>query len=397
VLVSGLTVVAAMAGILLSGLLLFDGIGLAMITVVVIVMIGSVTVLPALLSMLGDRVELGRIPLLHGARRRARQRAGGRFGRLDGASTGTPADGSTGARAGGGRLWRAVLARVLARPGAFATLSVLILLALAAPALGMRTEKLSVDQQLSPDSALVQSYHRISAAFPGRPALALTVVRARDIDAAPVRQAIASFGRAAQATGELSGAVSVDVHRAANVAEIQVPLAGDGSGAVSRHALHTLREQVVPSVFGKVPGVEAVVGGELASSLDFNGQLRRSIVPVFLFVTVLAFLLMLISFRSVVVASTSIALNLLSVGAAYGVMVGLFQHGWGASVFGIHLPGRSSPGHRCSSSSSCSASRWTTTSSWYPGSARRATAACRPGPPCCTASPAAPASSPAPP
>jgi putative drug exporter of the RND superfamily len=96
---------------------------------------------------------------------------------------------------------------------------------------------------------------------------------------------------------------------------------------------------VVPSVFGKVPGVEAAVGGELASSLDFNGQLRRSIVPVFLFVTVLAFLLMLFSFRSVVVAATSIALNLLSVGAAYGVMVGLFQHGWGASVFGIHPAG----------------------------------------------------------
>ena len=115
---------------------------------------------------------------------------------------------------------------------------------------------------------------------------------------------------------------------------VDVPLAGSGSDATSVRALDALREDVVPATFGQVPGAEAHVGGQLAFSEDFNAQLQRSIVPVIVFVMVLAFLLMLVAFRSVTIAAVSVLLNVLSMSAAFGVMVAVFQHGWGASLVG---------------------------------------------------------------
>jgi RND superfamily putative drug exporter len=303
VLVSGLTVMVAMAGMFLSGMMLFEGFAVATILVVAIAVIGSVTVLPALLSLLGDKVQFGRLPLLR--RRRST-----------------------------GRLWNAILRPVLARPGIAATLAAAFLLALAAPAIGMHTEKLRIEQQLPKNAALITTYRHITAAFPGGPDPALVVVKASDIQAPRVRQAIQSLRDAAKRDGEFGPPVHVQVHAAANVATISVPLAGNGSDATSRHALATLRQRLVPSAFDGV--AEARVGGTLAFSTDWNTQLRSSIVPVFVFVLGITFLLMLISFRSVPIAVTAIVLNLLSVGAAYGVMVAMFQHGWGAGLVGTH-------------------------------------------------------------
>jgi RND superfamily putative drug exporter len=303
VLVSGLTVMVAMAGMFLSGMLLFEGFAVATILVVAIAVIGSVTVLPALLSLLGDKVEFGGIPLLR------RRRSSGRF-------------------------WNVMLRPVLARPGISATLAAAFLLALAAPAIGMHTEKLRIEQQLPKNAALIMTYRHITAAFPGGPDPARVVVKASDIQAPRVRQAIQSLRDAAGRDGEFGRPVDVEVHAAANVATISVPLTGNGSDATSRHALATLRQRLVPSAFGGV--AEAHVTGTLAFSTDWNTQLRRSIVPVFVFVLSITFLLMLISFRSVPIAATAIVLNLLSVGAAYGVMVAMFQHGWGAGLVGTH-------------------------------------------------------------
>ena len=141
VLVSGFTVMLAMAGMFLSGLLLFKGFALATMLVVLIAMLGSVTVLPALLSLIGDKVEFGRIPFLN--RRRGR-------------------------RAAGGRLSAAVLRPVLARPGIFAVLAAGVLVVLAAPAVGMRTESLGLDKQMAKSYAdgpgLPADLHRV----PGR-------------------------------------------------------------------------------------------------------------------------------------------------------------------------------------------------------------------------------------
>jgi uncharacterized membrane protein YdfJ with MMPL/SSD domain len=303
VLVSGLTVMVAMAGMFLSGMMLFKGFALATILVVLIAMLGSVTVLPALLSLLGDKVEFGRIPFLR------RKRSTGRF-------------------------WNAVLRPVLGHPGIAATLAAGVLLLLAAPALGMHTEKLSIEQQLPHTSSMIVTYEHISTAFPGGPDPAQVVLKATDIQAPAVQSAIKSFESSVKASGEFGQPVRVTLYKAQNVARIGVPLNGNGTDATSQHALKTLRGTLVPHAFGDV--AEAHVSGSLAFSDDWNDQLGRSIVPVFLFVLGITFLLMLFSFRSLPIAATAIVLNLLSVGAAYGVMVAMFQHGWGASLVGTH-------------------------------------------------------------
>ncbi|MEU8955660.1 MMPL family transporter [Streptomyces sp. NPDC048518] len=306
VLVSGLTVMVAMAGMFLSGLLLFKGFAVATILVVCVAMLGSVTVLPALLAWLGDRIEAGRIPFLG---RRAKKRA----------------------HAGGG-IAGTILRPVLARPKFFAVGAAVLLLALAAPALGMKTEQLGLEKQFGSDAPLSVSYKKITEKFPGGPAPARVVVKADDIGAPPVRSALDTLTRKAGDGAELT------VHKAAGLAEIAVPLPGNGTDAEAKKALHTLRDDTVPAAFDGVQA-EAYVGGDLASSEDFSDQLGRGIGPVLAFITAVTFLLMLFSFRSVVIAVTSIVLNLLSVGAAYGVMTAVFQHGWGAELIGSEKVG----------------------------------------------------------
>lgn len=306
VLVSGLTVMVAMAGMFLTGLLLFKGFALATILVVCVAMVGSVTVLPALLAGLGDRIDAGRVPFLN---RRPKK----------------------GAHTGGG-IAGTLLRPVLARPKSFAVGAAVLLLALAAPALGMRTEQLGLEKQFGSDAPLSVSYKKITEKFPGGPSPALVVVTADDIDARPVRDALDALTKRAGDGAELT------VHRAADVAEIEVPLPGDGTGTEAKEALGELRDETVPAAFRGVDA-EARVGGELASSEDFGDQLGRGIVPVFGFIAAVTFLLMLLSFRSVVIAATSIVLNLLSVGAAYGVMTAVFQYGWGAELIGSEKAG----------------------------------------------------------
>ncbi|MGH3415010.1 MAG: MMPL family transporter [Actinocrinis sp.] len=334
VLVSGLTVMVAMAGMFLSGMHIFEGFAMATILVVAIAMLGSVTVLPALLSMLGDRVELGRLP---GGKRRAAKRAA----KLAAARSNPEAAFDPVA---GGRFWNATLGRVAAHPRGTMLASVGFLLVLAGPAFGMHTAKLTIDQQIPQNVPIVQTYQQISKAFPGGPAPAQIVVKSADIDGPAARAAIAGFEQAAQRTGELGNPkggepIRVELHKAQGIAIIYVPLAGNGSDARSVHALSTLRTQVVPQTLDKLPGAQVAVGGELAFGLDFNAQLHHSILPVFVFVLAVTFLLMLIAFRSPVIAGTAILLNLLSVGAAYGVMAAIFQHGWGAGLVGTQAPG----------------------------------------------------------
>ena len=309
VLVSGLTVMVAMAGMFLTGQQIFDGFAIATISVVLIAVIGSVTVLPALLSLLGDKVELGRVPFL------GRVRA--------------PTEGS--------RFWRVVLGKVLGRPGLSAALASGFLLLLAAPALTMHTEFLNVQQMLPSGTPIVQHYNHIMAAFPGGPAPAVVVVKAPDIRSATAQRQIAAL--TSYRSSALGRPIETTVYPAASIAEITVPLIGDGLNATSRQALSTLHDQIVPATVGQIPGGTALVGGNLAASIDWNNHLKSSIVPVFLFVMGITFILMLVSFGSVVIAATTICLNLLSVGAAYGVLTAIFVHGWGAALIGTEAPG----------------------------------------------------------
>ncbi|MFG2680882.1 MMPL family transporter [Streptomyces sp. NPDC048392] len=309
IVVSGVTVCLAMAGMLFTGIAEFEAMGLASLMVVAVAMAGSVTVLPALLSLLGERVEKGRVPFLR------RRRPGGDAGE-------------------GSRFWTAVLKRVLARPLLAAVVAVGALLAVAAPALGMKTQNLTLDQEFGDSLPIVQTYNRVNEAFPGGSDPAEVVVKADDINAPEVRAALAGFRERAISSGASRGPVDITMHDEQNVALVYVPLVGGSDQDKAGESLDKLRDEVRPATLGGVDGVEAPITGQVAGSKDFNDQLVGSVLPVFAFVVVFAFLLMLLSFRSLTIAITSIVLNLLSVGAAYGILVAVFQHGWGASLVG---------------------------------------------------------------
>ncbi|MFF8192803.1 MMPL family transporter [Streptomyces bobili] len=310
IIVSGVTVCVAMAGMLFTGLAEFEAMGLASLMVVAVAMVGSVTVLPALLSLLGERVEKGRIPFL---RRRARKNGNG---------------------GGESRFWSAVLKGVLARPLVSVLVAAGALLAIAAPALGMKTQNLTLDQEFGDSLPIVQTYNRVNEAFPGGSDPAEVVVHAKDINAPEVKSALADFRARAISSGASRGPVEIKLHDAQNIAFVYVPLVGGSDLDKAGASLDKLRDDVRPATLGRVDGVEAPITGQVAGSKDFNDQLAGAVVPVFAFVVVFAFALMLLSFRSLTIAITSIVLNLLSVGAAYGILVGVFQHGWGASLVG---------------------------------------------------------------
>jgi uncharacterized membrane protein YdfJ with MMPL/SSD domain len=319
VLISGFTVIVAMAGMLFTGIGDFKAMGMATMIVVAIAMFGSVTVLPALLSILGERVEKGRVPLI------------GRRSRGAGARAQAAHSGS--------RFWRTVLRPVLRHPKVSTLVAGGALIALAVPAFSMHTANLTTQQELGDGLPIIKTYEHINAAFPGGPDPAHVVVKADAINAPQVTKAIADFRAEAVRSGASTGPVTVTVHSAQNVAQIDVPLAGGSDRAKAEADVRLLRDQVRPDTLGKVAGVRAPVTGETASSMDFTHKITSSVPPVFAFVIVFAFLLMLLSFRSLTVALTSIALNLLSVGAAYGVLTLVFQHGVGASLVGAHSSG----------------------------------------------------------
>ena len=307
IVVSGVTVCVAMAGMLFTGLAEFEAMGLASLMVVAVAMVGSVTVLPALLSLLGERVEKGRMPFLR--RRRT--------------------SGSTESR-----FWSAVLKRVLAKPVLAVVVATGALLAVAAPAIGMKTQNLTLDQEFGDSLPIVQTYNRVNDAFPGGSEPAEVVVAADDINAPEVKAALAEFRERAVSSGASRGPVEIKLHDQQNVAFVYVPLVGGSDQDRAGESLELLRDEVRPATLGEVDGLEAPITGQVAGNKDFNDQLVGSVVPVFAFVVVFAFLVMLLSFRSLTVAITSIVLNLLSVGAAYGILVAVFQHGWGASLVG---------------------------------------------------------------
>ncbi|MDL2081871.1 MMPL family transporter [Streptomyces sp. GXMU-J15] len=313
IVVSGVTVCVAMAGMLFTGIADFEAMGLASLIVVAVAMVGSVTVLPALLSLLGHRVEKGKIPYLHPESKLRRKRASGQRE---------------------SRMWTTVLNAVLKRPVVSVVVATGALLAVAAPAVGMKTQNLTLDQEFGDSLPIVQTYNRVNEAFPGGSEPAEVVVRADDIDSAEVQSALAAFKKEAVDSGASKGPVEIKLHDKQNLAFVYVPLVGGSDLDKAGESLEKLRDEVRPATLGKVDGVEAPITGQVAGSHDFNNQLAGAVVPVFAFVVVFAFFLMLLSFRSLTIAVTSIALNLLSVGAAYGILVAVFQHGWGASLVG---------------------------------------------------------------
>jgi len=294
IVVSGLTVMIALSGLFLTGLSVFDGVAFGSIAVVGIAVAGSLTVLPALLSWLGPRADGGRIPFL---RRAARP--------------------ST--------LWAMVVRRVVRHPMAWGGAAAIALTALAAPALGMRIGYPAID---APSGlAVVRTMNSIQQAFPEGPSPAEVVVTGPDLSGPAVRQALAALQGRAAAGGTIREPVTTAAVAGGRALLVSVPLAGRGTGTVSDDALVRLRTQILPSTLGKVAGIRFAVTGDTASDYDFTQQLHARLPVVFAVVAVMAFVLLMIAFRSLTIPVVSICLNLLSVGAAYGLITLIFQDG----------------------------------------------------------------------
>jgi len=305
VLVSGLTVITAMAGMFLTGDKIFASLAIATITVVAMAVLGSLTVLPALLCRLGDKVDRLRVPLVS---RRSDE--------------------------GQGRFWTRIVDQVMRRPVLWAALSGGLLVALAIPAAQLRLQTGGPDS--FPQSLpAMQTYNHMQEAFPGTALPANVVVKAPDVNAPEVQAAIQDLRERAIATGRAYEPITVDVSQDATVANITVPIDGKGTDAVSEASLAVLREDVVPETVGALPDSEAGVTGLTAGWIDSKNEIKSELPGVFAFVLLFAFVLMLFAFRSLVIAAKAIVLNLLSVAAAYGVLVLVFQHGVGKGFIGF--------------------------------------------------------------
>ena len=202
----------------------------------------------------------------------------------------------------------------------------------------------------SPNSVPVfRTAQAIERAFPGGPEPAEVVVTGDDLGGTRVSDAVTALRAQAAAThGAIREPITTALFGAGQPARdqvlvISVPLAGDVTDATSVNALATLSTRVLPATLGKVPGISYAVGGDTASNSDFSAQLESRTPLVFCFVLALAFLLLMFSFRSVAIPALSICLNLLSVGAAYGVMTWIFQDGHLQGVLGFTAYGGITP------------------------------------------------------
>ncbi|MGH2714668.1 MAG: MMPL family transporter [Thermoleophilaceae bacterium] len=298
VLVSGITVIAAMAGMYFGGAATFTSFATGTIMVVAISVAGSLTVLPAVLSKLGDRVNKGRVPFLKPEKR-----------------TGEP------------RAWSWLLDRVLKRPLVSLIAAGSVLVVLAIPVFHIHTADSGVDG-LPRSLEVMQTYDRMQAAFPGEQFTADVVVEGRNLDRSEIQAAAQELRQVARSSDEFYEPVTVDYSRDGQVAVLELPLAGTGTDDTSLNAVETLRDDVVPQITPTVGSGEVVgVSGFTAGSVDFNELMSERIWWVFGFVFLMAFLLLLVTFRSIVIPIKAILLNVLSVAAALGIVTYVFQDG----------------------------------------------------------------------
>ena len=308
VLISGATVMIAMAGMFFSGDKTFMSFAIGTMMVVAVAMIGSLTVLPATLSWLGDRVDKVRVPFL--GRRQSNRES---------------------------RIWGAILGAVLRRPLVSAIGAAAVLVVLALPALKLHTTQSGFDA-LPKSMKEVQSLNAVRDAFPGGATPAVVAIKG-DVTDPKLQAAVDDLEKQALASGKALDPIYSEVSPDGSVVRVFVPLVGSGTDNVSNDALDTLRKDILPATVGKVSGVEYAVTGDAAASKDWNDKMKSAAPYVFVFVLSFAFLLLLVSFHSLVIPVKAILMNLLSVGAAYGLLVAVFQWGWGSSVLDFQKNG----------------------------------------------------------
>jgi RND superfamily putative drug exporter len=298
VLVSGFTVMIAMAGMYLAGAPTFESFATGTIIVVAVAVVGSLTVLPALLAWLGDRVERGAVPIIS----------------------------KMPWNAGESSLWARILNPVLRHPVISVIASVGVLVTLAIPAFSLHLA-VPGPTSLPQNIKVVKTYNRIQSTFPGDAIPAVVVIRSGNVTSPEVLQAIRELRARAAASPLFKQPTTVKVNPARTVADVEIPVVGDGNNAASDRALAALRDGLLPATVERLPNTTADVTGQTASSKDFNDTMRSHAPIVFAFVLSAAFVLLLVTFRSLVIPIKAIVLNLLSVAAAYGVLVWIFQYG----------------------------------------------------------------------
>ena len=306
VLFSGATVVLALLGMLIVPFSLFGSLATGAILAVVAAVLAALTLLPAVLSLLGDRVNSLRVPLL----------------RL----------GSNAPDASRGGLWDRVARGVMKRPVLSLVVSSGLLLAAAAFYLDIDIGSSGVStlpDRLQAKQAFLLLDREFSVGLVEPAEIAID----GDIGSPEVQAAVGKLTE--ELAGDAAfGSPTVEVNQKRDLALFSVPIAGDPSGDDAINAVKRLRHDYVPQAFSGVDA-KAYVGGSAAISLDYYKMATDYMPIVFAFVLGLSFLLLLLVFRSVVIPFTAIIMNLLSVGAAYGLLVLVFQKGIGADVLGF--------------------------------------------------------------
>jgi RND superfamily putative drug exporter len=310
ILVSGGAVIASMAGLFLMTDVTFNSLAVGSILVVAIAVLGSITVLPALLARLGRWVDRPRVPLLWRVNRRIGQ----------------------------GGVSRRLLGPVLRHPVAALVAGTAVVAALAVPALGMKTHAGNLDT-LPGDIAEVQTTKAIAEEFPSEGPVADVVVRAPAADQAAVADHLDELSRAAAASGMFRAPtvpVQVSEDGRTSVLELAMPFS-ESSEQVDK-ALRLLRDELVPASV-EVSEAKVAVGGWSAESLDQQQKMSDRLPLIIGFVLLLTFLMMVFAFKSVPIAAISTVLNLASVAVAFGLMTLVFQHGVGESLLDFTSPG----------------------------------------------------------
>lgn len=306
VLISGLTVIVAMAGMFLTGDATFTSLGVGAVVVVGVAVVGSLLALPALLVVLGDKVDRARVPFLW---------------RLRGS--------------GESRFWGAVVRRVVRRPGLAFGLSAGLLVLVALPALGMQT-KLTDANDLPRSIPIMTTYDALTAAFPSEGGSHVVAISAPDVTTPQISAAIDDLERQATQTGLFTLPETPDIRISPDrtAATIVLPFGDQG---IAEESLTALRSGLVPATVGGV--ADAHVTGETAGSRDFTNLVSSRLPIVAAFVVALTLLLMLASFRSMSVAVATVLLNVLSVAAAYGLLVLVFQNDRFDGLLGVETNG----------------------------------------------------------
>ncbi len=301
---SGITVMLALIGMLMIPFSIFVSMGVGMILVVLAAVVAALTLLPALLSLLGDRVNALRIPW-----RKTR-----------------PAPGVEGA-------WGRAARALMRRPVIALVIGAGILVALLVPALDLQRGETGASD-MPPYLSARQAYDMLAEDFSAGLTSPLLVALDGDQNDPAVQRAVARLGAAATADGRYQ-VIGYETSPSGDLGLLKLVLTGaatdDGS---DNQAVLDLRGAIVPEAIGDAP-LEALVGGGPAQFADMLAIVDLMTPIVFAVVLLLSFVLLLVVFRSVVISATAVVMNLLSVGASYGMLTLVFQRGVGADLFGF--------------------------------------------------------------